>query len=331
MNFLFSPESLRRHSCGAVSCVETAAGVEFNRFTEVQRCAYPSNGDLRQKTFACSGIELRFATDAEHLVMPWHAARGSSRKFALFDCFIDGILVKHDGIENYEETPDGTLELDLPGHLCSVRIVFPNLAKITVKSLELSGGNSVEEVPKRPKMIAFGDSITQGYDARFPSQSYISLLADSLGLELVNKAVGGDRFRPDLLNEPDPFVPELITVAYGTNDWNGAPADELKANARLFMEKLTSLYPQTHVVMLLPVWRADCDRITRAGSFEEVRQFLRECGSMFPDVEVIQPELPHVTDIFSDGRLHPNDWGFSQMFRSIEKQLKLKEGTEVRF
>ena len=71
----------------------------------------------------------------------------------------------------------------------------------------------------KKRILCFGDSISQGYDALYPSNQYTPQLAKLLDAEEYNKAIGGEIFRPELALARDDFEPEYITVAYGTNDW----------------------------------------------------------------------------------------------------------------
>ncbi len=69
--------------------------------------------------------------------------------------------------------------------------------------------------PIKPKKILFfGDSITHGYRALFPSNKYTSLLANYLNAEEFNKAMGEDLFFPKLVECKGNFIPEYIVVAY---------------------------------------------------------------------------------------------------------------------
>lgn len=62
-------------------------------------------------------------------------------------------------------------------------------------------------------------------------------LADALGAEEVNKAIGGECFFPELAATKEDFQPEYITVAYGTNDWSRKLAEEFQTNCRAFCFK----------------------------------------------------------------------------------------------
>ena len=48
-------------------------------------------------------------------------------------------------------------------------------------------------------MLCYGDSISQGYDAVFPSLSYTNQLARHFDAYSVNQCIGGERFVPELL------------------------------------------------------------------------------------------------------------------------------------
>jgi len=82
-------------------------------------------------------------------------------------------------------------------------------------------------------IIAFGDSLTEGYELG-PGDSYPERLARLLGRPVVNRGVSGDttaqglaRLQRDVLEEN----PRVVLVCFGTNDMlRGMPADEQFAN-----------------------------------------------------------------------------------------------------
>ena len=173
-------------------------------------------------------------------------------------------------------------------------------------------------------MICFGDSITQGYDARCPSRTYPNQLADALDAEMINKGIGGDRFRPELLAGPDPFPPDLLTIAYGTNDWSGNLShDELRSQTDLFCRKLLALYPDVPVAAILPLWRSDFREIRNAGTLEDAGETFRSIYSKYPRIRMIDgfSLIPHDTSLFSDGYLHPNDSGFLLLSENLIRQI----------
>ena len=70
------------------------------------------------------------------------------------------------------------------------------------------------------RLLAFGDSITQGVDVVHPSLAYAPTLARLMDADSRNKGIGGEVFFPALLEEKEDLDPDFVTVAYGSNDWS---------------------------------------------------------------------------------------------------------------
>ena len=62
------------------------------------------------------------------------------------------------------------------------------------------------------------------------------------------------------------FTPDLITVAYGTNDWSCKPRDMLVRDAEECLDGVRRLWPQVPLVVIGPLWRGDQDLVPRAFS-----------------------------------------------------------------
>lgn len=71
----------------------------------------------------------------------------------------------------------------------------------------------------RSDISSYGDSITQGYDALFPSYSYINRFSMYLDAFIYNKAIGGDIFRPALIERK---ILNLILLLLHTEQMIGA-------------------------------------------------------------------------------------------------------------
>ena len=150
--------------------------------------------------------------------------------------------------------------------------------------------------------------------------SYTSILAESIGAELINKAIGGDIFNPALVRAAQPQNPiAAVTVAYGTNDWNRCPLEQILNNCREFFAELEKQYPTVPVLVILPIWRKDLNKETAAGDFLEVRQKIRQIAEQYANVQIIDDLslTPHLPEFYSDAYLHPNDMGFLAMGKNL--------------
>ena len=129
--------------------------------------------------------------------------------------------------------------------------------------------------------------------------------------------------------DPDlPFDPDIITVAYGTNDWSHCERDALIRSANEFFARLRAQYPKAQIFAVTPTWRADNHRVTKVGPFAEAGKIVRAAAEAQKDVTVIEGEnlVPHLSNFFSDAYLHPNDAGFryyaDALYRAMRPHLK---------
>jgi hypothetical protein len=297
---------------GAVRTEKNEAGeIALYRFTEKQMALYAhDNPDFYVKSFGTAGIRLEMDTDTDVIDLSYHTRTASSRRFYFFDVFVDGVMVQHFGHEDIKEAIS-TLHVELPTGTHRVCIYFPNLVAANILSLKLSDGATFAPVKRERKLLAFGDSITQGYDAKFASQSYVNLLADKLGAEVVNQGIGGEIFRPALVDAEMNYTPDIVTVAYGTNDWSGQTRERTVACANEFYANVRKAFPHAKIFAITPIWRADEHRATKVGVFEEGRQIVRDAAAA-AGATVIEGNgmIPHLPEVCSDKYLHPNDYGF---------------------
>ena len=297
---------------GALRVEQNAEGeIALLRFTEEQFALYESvNKDFFRKAYSTAGMRLEMDTDAASIKLRYATKYASSRRFYYIDVFVDGVMVQHFGHSDVEEVKS-SLTVNLPEGMHRVCFYLPNLTELRIRSLELSDGATFSPVKRPLKLLCYGDSITQGYDAEFSSQSYANLLADKLGAKVVNQGIGGEVFRPELVT-PLGYDPDIITVAYGTNDWSTRTLERTLNASKGFYAKLRALYPKAKIFAITPIWRADDHRITKVGTFSEGVEIVRNAASAQEGVIVVDGSrmIPHLREVCSDRYLHPNDYGF---------------------
>ncbi len=308
-------------------------GVHFSRFTRRERELLTYGVE---KSFATAGVRLEFETDSKSLALSVSAEKANpKRSFYSFDVYADGKPVGYitncEGEPNFPYTDEYTFEdreetFTLPMGEKRVCVYFPWSAVGAVKAVELDDGAFVKPAAKKRKIIAYGDSITQGYDSLRPSHSYAARLADILGAELVNKGIGGSVFMPPLAGEKNAYTPDLITVAYGTNDWNICDNAVFRANCDAFYGGLARNYPETPVAAISPIWRADCGEERKLGAFPVVTEIIEETAAKYGSIFFIDGSdfLPKDKALYRDGYLHPNDKGFEIYAAALAEKLKEK-------
>ena len=329
-------EQIRGIACGAARVEETDLGVAFFRFTKAQEEMYKErSADFYMKTFSASGVTLRFKTDSKNLFIKGSVSKGSSRNYYSVDVKVNGKAIEH--IDNFSdvELPQNyagvKLELgDFEKNISigdgekEVCIYLPWSNRLILSEMLLDDGATLSPVKYGKKLVAFGDSITHGYDALRNYNKYITRLAETLGCEEYNKAIGGEVFIPSLSALKEDFEPDIITVAYGTNDWSQKEASIYIRRCTEFYEALCANYPNVPIFAITPIWRLDSCEEKKMGAFENTEKFIREVCASYKNVTVVNGlELfPRDTDLFADGRLHPNDEGFECYFENLYKKVK---------
>ena len=238
-------EMLKGITTGAVRIWEEDGWFRFSRFTRYQEELLQQRG-FAPREQAGAGMRLEFLTRGGRLAFDYEVHPGSGRDYW-------GIEIAHDGLGMVH------LQGKVPhsGHVCHqipplereirVTVYFPNLAALRIRNLQLP--EDAAPYTRQKKYLALGDSITQGYDAAHPNQTYVNLLADAWDAQVLNQAIGGDVFCPENLDPALDFSPDIITVAYGTNDWTLQVLQSGAAKA--YLDKLTGLYPGVPVFVLI--------------------------------------------------------------------------------
>ena len=306
-------EQVKSAARGVARVEEIDGKINFFRFTAEQDDFYARRDkDFHRKSHASSGVILEFDTDSRTLGLSVEISSGSSRRFTAHSIFADGKRIGQLGSalapELVRECYKGSF--DLGDGTKRVKILFPWAACSKLMALTLDDGASFTPVQKEKTIILFGDSITQGYDAAIPENSYASQLVAALDANGINKAIGGEVFCPELASLPDDVKPDLITVAYGTNDWSRFC--RLPEDAAAFYRTLRATYPNTPIVALAPVWRADWQDHPDHTDFRLVAEGISKIAEEVENVHFIDcfGFIPEDTSLYSDLYLHPNDEGF---------------------
>lgn len=271
---------------------------------------------------------MDLVTDADEISFDFRVFAASSRTFYSVDLYVDGVFCDELYIMNYQNKKSGTVSFVLPEGTHRVTVYLPNLMRMDIKNVCLAGASFADSVSSKMKILCLGDSITQGYDAYHSSLSYVNRLSQTLDTEILNQAIGAEIFDEKILDEELPFDPDLITIAYGTNDWAILESKkQFLDGAQSFFKRIKSIYPDKKIVYISPIWRGDYQKPfgtqeTAVGDFEESVQELRALarGNGLFVVDGL-PLTPHHSDFFADQFLHPNDLGFGFYAENLLKAL----------
>ena len=316
-----SANDIKKITFGALRYEERDGWLGFSRFTEEQAQIYASH-DFSPREIASSSIMLDFSTDSEHLSFDYRVVPGSSRRMYFFDIYKDDVMICHKG-EEVAELCSGHVEVLLGGGTKRVRVCLPWSFGAEIKALTLDDGARFTRTEKKHRALVLGDSITQGYTATYPSLSYANLMIEALGLDAINQAVGGEIFRAENLGSTPVCDPDIITVAYGTNDWKATTTARVDREVPRYFARLYELYPNARIVYVSPLWRGNHDLPTRTGDFfehcDKLERLAREAGLYVISGRAL---VPHMSDFFEDVVLHPNDLGFRLYAKALAKEIE---------
>lgn len=321
---MLSLEQIRTITHGAMEITEENGAFALKRFpTNQMKGEYPEKNFFGYHAEALASIRFDFITDATSLSFEYcNTWNFTFRPLFFFTLYIDGLVFDQKGYfsvpkkvgEVLAEEEDGKIEFSLPEGRKRVSLYFPELFHLHIRNVELSEGASIESYHYKGVLLAFGDSITQGHDVEFMGMDYIDQFARALDLDLHNFAIAGSGFRPEYIMHGAFPKPDLITVAFGTNDFRHYSGEKFAAQMSGFFEELRKEFPDTPVIVILPLWRRIEGNIYENGSLQSVRDRIRAEALRYEKMFFVNgPEIvPHHPSFFRDpSPLHPNDLGHS--------------------
>jgi len=164
-------------------------------------------------------------------------------------------------------------------------------------------------------IVAFGDSLTEGVGATHGS-TYVDVLSDRVGEEIVNLGVAGNTTTDGLLRirELVEYEPRLVILLLGGNDTLRRMSPELtEQNLRDLIE---TLHDEGSAVLLVGVSGGFSNATRYAEMYEKLAE---EYGLAF--VPNILKGLLGRSEFMSD-TIHPNDAGYVKMADRIEPELR---------
>ncbi|MDW7657415.1 MAG: SGNH/GDSL hydrolase family protein [Bacillota bacterium] len=327
----------------------------FLRFSEKQMAFYADNPFFHLMSTCSSGICLSFETDGNEVILDCRTAdlnrkvleqikgemtfgeilqklgetvkkvnQARSRldiiqHFDLYvdDHYLDAVRIGNDKINIFLCNPEH--------RRVHVRIWLPLYKPLSLRSVS-SDAMIWPHQSDRPRLLAFGDSITQGFVAGKPSFSYVAQLAELLEMDAINQGIGNITHDHRILDDWDNLEqPDLITVAYGTNDWHSDDdLETIRAYIEAFYARLQTVFPRIPVYVITPIWRDDLEEPKTCGTFRELTLVIRQIAGTLSQVRLIDglDISPHNPTCYSDGWLHPNITGFSYMAPRLYRIIK---------
>ena len=249
-------------------------GSLFNRINE-NRVVFFRHSDtfyaLSDKTAMASdskaktntGVSIIFRTDATDVGVHFRMLSGANAWKIPVSYYVDGdsiasVFVKRNDLTNAN---DSTFTFNLNstgGGEHTYRVVMSTFCTVGFEGLTLAGGSEslVEpEMAKKPLYVAYGNSITHGRGQELGDQTYPWILAEKMGWQLCNIAVGGSRVSVPMAEMVADEITEKIdfmTILIGYNDMVGASKDTTYYRGKLiaFIDTVRKGHPETKIFVL---------------------------------------------------------------------------------
>lgn len=306
---ILTNEQLRATLRGALETKTENGHVAPYRFgAHLRNNVYGEGNEFHAAMSHTSGVVSTFTTNSETLAFSFELTEASEDQS--FDVWAGGHFLSH----TVTKTPSGRVEVALPAGEKTVTVYYPYRRAGRIFDVTLDDGATFGEAPRAAHKILFlGDSITHGSTTAFASMTYAHQVARALDAEIVNQGIGGEGFNPHAVDMDLYFEPDLISVSYGTNDWSHNPSHaHFVGVVNGHLAALRDRYPETPIVMILPIWRADYTLTTKkVGSFADAREAMKAAAERF-GITVVDgfTLVPHLRSVMEDNRLHPNEFGF---------------------
>lgn len=324
------PETLLRQAVSGITEMRRADGFfRFYRFTSAasDRFREATATDFYRKSLGTAGVRLCFRTDARRLRFAYRFRKAAAYTGAWFDVLEDGVLRAHFGHTfpaGSDDCMEGEADISLRAGGKDVEIDLPWSAVTEISAPEAEGETVLTPVLHDRRILCVGDSVTHGYYTEYPSLTYPARLARYFGADVINQGIGGDRIHPERLPDSGKIVPDLITVAYGTNDWNFITRAQFRENCTAYLDGLTARYPHTPLLLISPIWRSDGEKETPFGfPVFTVHRDMEEICAKYGTVTLTNgwSFLPHDPALYSDA-VHPNSDGFAFYARALAHAIE---------
>ena len=174
----------------------------------------------------------------------------------------------------------------------------------------------IQTLHPRNSILAFGDSLTYGYNAK-PAESYPAVLSKSTGLKVTNAGIPAETSQDGLKRLPqlleDPSI-KLMILCFGGNDMmQQISMDVLKNNLKLMIQMAKT---KGIDVLLISVPNFTLFGLSPLSLYDEVAN-----EENVPLISGLLSKILSDPSLKSD-QIHPNALGYKQMAEEIYESLK---------
>lgn len=293
-----------------------------NRLPEPMRRHYAANEVLNTRARCTAGVVLRFQTTAGRLQIAVRYGL-SSRQVGWGSVVVDGTPAGNFGKQEPAGDWAGQIQLGPPTQQPrQVELWLAHTAQMSLLELSSDAPLLPCDNKPRPRWLALGDSITQGADAQYPVNIGICRATRTAGLDTLNLGVGSACAEAILADLLPAGSFDLITIAYGLNDWAQSLSPDSYARS---VEKLAAgarqRWPQAPIYILTATTTRDESALNERKLTVQVYRDAIHALQLPTDTRIIDGRklVPDIKTLFDT--CHPTDEGFAAYARQLAAEI----------
>ena len=311
-----SLEQIKNITVGALKVWQDEHAIFFAKCTEKQIEAwYALDKELGERAKTTTGVRLDFHTNSETFAFKVQTK-------GCYEIYIDRVLTHVFCEQDFESETEKSIVLSGEEH--RITLYLPSHSIGVLQWIKLDDNSTIIPHKCDYNILFMGDSITQGWESTWDSLSYAQSVSRFLNANSIIQGIGGARYHSSTFDEDINYNPDIVIVAYGTNDWTCYQTiQEARKQCCEFLDRLVSKYGNKKLFGISPTWRGDKNRELSMGSFSECTEYvkdeIRNHGMILIEGEKL---IPPLSEFYSDGYLHPNAVGFSIYTQSLLLEIQ---------
>ncbi len=276
-----------------------------------------------------SGVRLRFISDAKSIAVSFTGNENPAVSGTEIYC--EGKVISRQPMDGSASTARAVNPTDGSVHW---EVRMPS-ALTTLASICLENHKTLEPWPdKRPRWVTYGSSITHCRNTPYPSETWPSIVADNLGLNLTSLGFGGHCHLDPLVARVMRDRPaDYLSMCVGINVYGSSSLGKRSFIPNLigFIELVREGHPKTPLVVMSPIISPprETSENPLGWTLETMRDGIRQAVEVMRDngdaaifykdgLEIFGAAEAHLLP----DNLHPNTEGYALMGERITNALK---------